>query len=316
MPAARLAASSSYTQLERRFERIALIGDAIGMLQWDMEAMMPDGGAAVRGDQLATLKVVAHELLTDRATGDLLAAAEGERDLDAWQRANLREMRRAWRHATAVPADLVGALSKAVSECEMLWRAARPANDFKGLLPSLGRVLGLTREVATAKASAFGVGPYDALLDEYEPGGSAAEIAGIFDGLAGFLPEFIDRVIARQAREPAPPPPTGPFPAEKQKALAVRLMAALGFDFAHGRLDTSHHPFCGGVPDDVRITTRWDEGDFLSGLMGVLHETGHALYERGLPARWRHQPVGQARGMSLHESQSLLVEMQACRSRE
>ena len=108
----------------------------------------------------------------------------------------------------------------------------------------------------------------------------------------------------------------GPFPAEKQRALALKLMARLGFDFDHGRLDTSHHPFCGGVPDDVRLTTRWDEGDFLSGLMGVLHETGHALYERGLPRDWRHQPVGEARGMSFHESQSLLVEMQACRSRE
>jgi carboxypeptidase Taq len=92
-------------------------------------------------------------------------------------------------------------------------------------------------------------------------------------------------------------------------------MARIGFDFAHGRLDTSHHPFCGGVPDDVRLTTRWNEDDFLPGLMGVLHETGHALYERGLPSAWRRQPVGQARGMSMHESQSLLFEMQACRSR-
>jgi carboxypeptidase Taq len=93
-------------------------------------------------------------------------------------------------------------------------------------------------------------------------------------------------------------------------------MERLGFDFAHGRLDESLHPFCGGTPDDLRITTRYEEGDFTRALMGVLHETGHALYEHGLPAEWRRQPVGGARGMSLHESQSLLVEMQACRSRE
>jgi carboxypeptidase Taq len=98
-------------------------------------------------------------------------------------------------------------------------------------------------------------------------------------------------------------------------ALARRLMEAVGFDFAHGRLDTSAHPFCGGVPDDIRLTTRWDENDFLPGLMGVLHETGHAMYERGLPVAWRNQPVGQALGMSVHESQSLIIEMQACRSR-
>src|SRR3546814_9073941 len=93
-------------------------------------------------------------------------------------------------------------------------------------------------------------------------------------------------------------------------------MAAVGFDFEHGRLDVSLHPFCGGVPDDVRITTRYDEDDFMSAVMGVLHETGHAMYERGLPREWRLQTVGEARGMEMHESQSLMVEMQACRSRE
>jgi carboxypeptidase Taq len=103
---------------------------------------------------------------------------------------------------------------------------------------------------------------------------------------------------------------------DMQRAIATRLMARLGFDFEHGRLDTSLHPFCGGTPDDVRITTRYDEGNFRGALMGVLHETGHAMYERGLPAEWRRQPVGRARGMSLHESQSLLIEMQVCRSRE
>ena len=110
--------------------------------------------------------------------------------------------------------------------------------------------------------------------------------------------------------------PEGPFPIEAQRRAGIRLMERLGFDFAHGRLDVSLHPFCGGTPDDVRITTRYDEADFTQALMGVLHETGHALYERGLPPDWRNQPVGDARGMSIHESQSLLVEMQVCRSRE
>jgi carboxypeptidase Taq len=309
--------AAAYEALEKRFRRLSLVRDAASMLQWDMAAMMPKGGADVRGDQLAILKVIIHEQMTDPAMADLLAAAnEAAPQLDEWRRANLREMRRAWVHASAVPADLVEALSKAVSDCEMLWRDARAANDFKGLLPSMRRVLDLTREVAQVKAQHLKVSPYDALLDEYEPGGSSAEIDRVFDDLAAFLPGFIDQVLAKQAREPAPLPVPGPFPAEKQKELALMLMKQLGFDFDHGRLDTSHHPFCGGVPDDVRLTTRWDENDFLSGLMGVLHETGHALYERGLPKAWRHQPVGEARGMSVHESQSLLVEMQACRSWE
>ena len=110
--------------------------------------------------------------------------------------------------------------------------------------------------------------------------------------------------------------PDGPFPIEAQRQIGLELMQRLGFDFEHGRLDVSLHPFCGGTPDDVRLTTRYDEADFGRALMGVLHETGHALYERGLPEAWRRQPVGHARSMSIHESQSLLIEMQACRSRE
>src|SRR5262249_22073276 len=154
--------------------------------------------------------------------------------------------------------------SKAVALCEMRWRKARPANDFKGLLPDLARVLELTREVAQAKAAALALDPYDALLDEWEPGGRAADIDVLFDDLARFLPGFIAAVIERQGLAPAPLKPQGPFPAEQQRALATRLMARVGFDFDHGRLDTSAHPFCGGVPDDVRITTRWNESDFTS----------------------------------------------------
>ncbi len=309
--------TAAYGELERRFRRLALLGEASGMLQWDMATVMPDGGSTIRGEQLAELRLLSHEALVDPRLGDLLDRAEQDAaGLDAWRHANLREMRRAWRHASALPGDLVAALSRATSESEMRWRAARAANDFKGLLPLMQRVLDLTIEAARIKARAFNVDAYDALLDEYEPGAHAAGIGLIFDDLAGFLPGFIDRVLARQAKAGAPGPLGGPFPAAAQRALAERLMKAVGFDFTHGRLDTSHHPFCGGVPEDVRITTRWDETDFTRGLMGVLHETGHAMYERGLPAAWRLQPVGTARGMALHESQSLLVEMQASRGRE
>jgi carboxypeptidase Taq len=309
-------AATAYPALEARFRRMNLVRDAIAMLDWDGAAMMPDGGAEARAEQVATLKIVVHEQATDPALADLFDAAGQGAGLDEWQAANLREMRRDWRHATALPADLVEARSRAVSASEMRWRAARKANDFAGLLPSLRAVLDLTREVASIKAAKLGCGKYDALLDEYEPGGSAAEIDAIFADLAAFLPGFTERVLERQAKLPAAFPLDGPFPAAAQKALAEDLMRAVGFDFAHGRLDTSHHPFCGGVPDDVRLTTRWDESDFAKGLMGVLHETGHAMYERGLPKAWRNQPVGFARGMSAHESQSLLVEMQAARSPE
>ena len=307
---------SAYAELESRFARLGALAEAEGVLHWDMSVMMPSGGVAARAEQLAALKVTRHELLTRADMGELLERAQGEAaGLDGWQRANLREMRRAWTSAVALPADLVAALSKACSASETVWRAARPAADFTMLLPSLEEVLRLTREKAQALGAARGLAPYDALLDQHEPGARATRIDELFAGLARFLPDFIDRVLEKQAREPRPVPPQGPFPAAAQRALGQELMRAIGFDFAHGRLDESAHPFSAGVPEDVRITTRYDEGDFARGLMGVLHETGHALYERGLPAAWRRQPVGEARGMALHESQSLLLEMQACRSR-
>jgi carboxypeptidase Taq len=306
----------AYDELAARFSRLSRVSDAAAMLQWDMAAVMPDGGAEARGGQLATLRVIAHETLTDPATGDLLAKAEAAGGLDSWRGANLDEMRHAYRRAVAVPKDLVEALSVAGSRCEMTWRTARANSDFGLVLPEAETLLRLTREKAQALSAALNLSPYDALLDGYEPGGRSSDIDPVFADLAQFLPGFIAEA-REKTRERGPGlRPKGPFPVAKQKALAEKLMTRAGFDFAHGRLDTSHHPFCGGVPDDVRITTRYDEADFVSGLMGVLHETGHALYEQGLPKEWRDQPVGSARGMSMHESQSLLMEMQACRSRE
>jgi carboxypeptidase Taq len=198
----------------------------------------------------------------------------------------------------------------------MVWRKARPDSDFAMVEKPLAEILALVREQAAAKADAFGLPPYEALLDQYEPGARTASIDALFDDLGGFLPDFLQKVLDRQAAVSPPVAPEGPFDIGEQRALAVRLMEHIGFDFDHGRLDISLHPFCGGVPDDVRITTRYFEHDFAQSLMGVLHETGHAMYERNLPAAWRLQPVGEARGMAMHESQSLLVEMQVCRGPE
>ena len=309
-------AQTPYQQLERRFARLGALHEAMSVLNWDHSAIMPVGGAEARQTQLSTLEVVCHELLTDPRLGDTFPEAEAQNDLDLWQRANLVEMRRDWLHATAVPAELVEARVKASLSCEMIWREARPANDYARVKPALQKLLDLTRETAQVKAAALGKTPYDSLLDEYEPDGSAEEIDGLFAELSRFLPGTIAAILERQASRPAPLMPEGPFPIDRQKEVGLKLMQAIGFDFTHGRLDISVHPFCGGTPDDVRITTRYFENDFGKAMMAVLHETGHALYELGLPQDWRRQPVGKARSMSLHESQSLLTEMQACRSRE
>ena len=308
---------SAYGELERRFHRWSALKDGRAVLEWDQATMMPEGGAEARAEQMAALDVVCHGMLADPAMGDLLQQAGEEcQSLDPWQLANLTEMHRLRVHATAIAPALVEALTKAAGRAEAVWRKARPAGDYALAKPVLETLLGLVREAAAAKADALGVSPYEALIDEFEPGLRVSEIDRLFDGLTGFLPGLRNAALARQAKRPAPLRAKGPFPEAAQQALGKKLMEILGFDFDHGRFDTSLHPFCGGVADDVRITTRYSEEDFVPALMGILHETGHALYERGRPALWRYQPVGMARGMAVHESQSLLMEMQVCRGPE
>ncbi len=304
----------AYGALEARFRRLSLLGEASRLLEWDCAALMPRRGAAARAEQLTELTLIRHELLREPALVDLLDSAENE-VLDSWQSANLATMRRRWQHALAVSADLHEAETRAALACETAWREARPANDFSGLAPLLTEVVRLAREVATVKGEVLGCTPYDALLDQWDAGLRAADFEDLFARLARDLPQLVATVAERQAAEPPPRLPNGPFAAADQQRLAERLMAAVGFPAEHGRLDTSRHPFSSGTPEDLRITTRYDEDDFTSAIMAVLHETGHALYDYGLPREWRYQPVGEALGMSVHESQSLIIEMQACRGR-
>jgi carboxypeptidase Taq len=309
----------SYRALAQRHRKLFHLQHVEAIAAWDEAAMMPTGGGEARAEALATLRVLCHELTTDPALGELYQAADRQAEageLSPWEAANLREMKRAWLRETALPAALVEACSLAESRCEQAWRALRPANDWVGLLPLLREVVARKREVASALSARLGLTRYDALLDGYEPGARSAGIDPLFDELRGFLPGFIARALERQRSRPAPRAPRGPFPVERQRWLGLAVMQRVGFDFAHGRLDVSHHPFCGGVPRDVRITTRYDEADFAKSFMAVLHETGHAKYEQNLPAEWLDQPVGRARSMGVHESQSLLQEMQVSRSRE
>ena len=310
------AVSKAYSDLEQRFREISVLGDVSRVLQWDQAVMMPPGGGGARAEQLATIDTLRHGKLTDPAMADLFDAAAGADSLDEWQHANLREMRRKWSLARAVPADLVSAHSMACSHCEGAWRVARAANDFAGIAADLQHVLDLTREIGEARAEALACPLYEALLADYEPGGSTVEIDRLFDACAGFLPDLIDDVLAHQAASAPPVPPPGPFPIDAQRTLTRRIAETIGLDFDTARLDESAHPFSSGVPEDSRITVRYNEADFAEGLMAVLHESGHATYERNRPADWRLQPVGEARGMVIHESQSLLVEMQVCRSAE
>jgi carboxypeptidase Taq len=303
--------NAAYDRLKARFARLGALGEAAGILHWDASAMMPPGGGNARGEQLAALAGVSHEILTAPQVADDLAAAEAAGD---WDGANLALMRRAHARATALPVELVEASSRANSACEKVWRQAKHDADFGKVVKLLTEVVRLQRETAQALGQRLGMDPYDALMDGYQPGVTAADVEPVFAAYEAWLAEALPRAEAIQARHPAPVPLEGRFPVEAQRALCREMAERVGLEFKHARLDESLHPFCGGNPSDVRITTFYDEANPAKALLGVLHETGHAMYERGLPAGLARQPVGEAAGMAAHESQSLIVEMQACRS--
>jgi len=302
---------TAYQRLTDAFGRIAAVNEAAAMLGWDAAAMMPPGGAPARGEQMAVLAGISHEMLTAPAIADDLAEAAAPNDAAA---ANLALMTEAHRRATALPRDLVEARSRACSACETIWREARKNSDFAMVRGALTEVVNLTRQGAKILGETLKLSPYDALMSEHQRGIGAADVAPIFAAYEIFLQTALPAAEELQRQRPGEKLPPGPYPAAEQEALCRRLSQDAGLDFASARLDRSAHPFCGGTPTDIRITTRYDEDDFCSALMGVLHETGHALYEQNLPRQFARQPVGTAAGMGTHESQSLIMEMQAVRS--
>lgn len=308
----------SFAQIEDLGRKLEALDHAQAMLGVDEAVQMPVGGGEKRAETLSMLAGFYHELAAAPEIADWIAKAE-QAPLDETGRASLREFTRVYTNQTCLSADFVRRQVNARVRCEQLWRELRPRGDWAAFLPAFEGVVALTREEAALRAAALKLDPYDALMEQYDPGNRAADIAPVFAELKTFLRDFIPQAMARQEERLAKRPLksfNAPFPVERQKALGHAMMEAVGFDFTHGRLDISHHPFCGGVPSDVRMTTRYVTGEFLSALMGILHETGHGLYEQGLPKEWSHMPIGKARGMAIHESQSLFVEMQVSRSPE
>lgn len=308
----------SFAQIEDLGRKLEALDHAQAMLGVDEAVQMPVGGGEKRAEALSMLAGFYHELATAPEIADWIDTAQRD-PRDANGQASLREFERVYTNMTCLSADFVRRQVNARVRCEQLWRELRPKGDWAGFLPAFEGVVALMREEASLRAAALKLDPYDALMEQYDPGNRGADIAPVFAELKTFLKDFIPQAMAHQDEKLAKRPLkafNAPFPIEKQKALGHAMMEAVGFDFTHGRLDISHHPFCGGVPSDVRMTTRYVTGEFLSALMGILHETGHGLYEQGLPSEWSHMPVGRARGMAMHESQSLFIEMQVSRSPE
>lgn len=294
--------------LRERLAVIADLGGAMSLLGWDRETMMPPRGADARGEVLATLEALAHERLAGDELGELLDAAaagspEGE---DA---AIVRVVRRDHDRARRIPVELTAERARATSAALPAWSAAREQSDFETFRPHLERQVQLARELAACFPEA--AHPYDALLDEKEPGTTTAEVRRVFAELrAGLVP-----LIAQIAERPAPPALPAPLPREGQRALALAMARAIGFDDEGWRLDDSTHPFSQDVaPGDQRVTARWHEND-LSGVFAVLHEVGHGLYEQRIGASLRRTTLDHGASYGVHESQSRLWENQVGRSR-
>ncbi|HEY7865828.1 MAG TPA: carboxypeptidase M32, partial [Psychromonas sp.] len=303
-----------YNKLSEHYKKIANFDHLASVAGWDQAVMMPAGGNESRAQAMAELSVHIHQLSTSEHLGELFADAEAE-NLSDIESASLREMKASWQKATVLPARLVEAKSLAGSKCEHAWRTQRGENDWQGFAKNFAEVVLLSKEEAGIRADAANTTPYDAMLDLYEPGTSCEQLDGVFGNLKNWLPD-LTRKIQQQQSSQSFIKPTESYTTKQQNALGLEIMKLLQFDFNHGRLDISSHPFCGGTSQDVRITTRYDETDFVQSMMGIVHETGHARYEQGLPKNLKGLPVGEARSMGIHESQSLFFEMQLGRSKE
>lgn len=306
----------SFQKLDELGHKLEALEHALAILGADEATHMAVGGGEKRGEAMAGLAGMLHRQASAPEVGDWIAAAETE-ELSEDQRLALTEVKRSYLNLTCLPSEFVERLTRERLRSEQLWRDLRAKNDWAGFKPALQNIVTLVREEAAMRAEVLKLDPYDALMEQYDPGNRTADITPVFTELKSFLKGFVGEALEAQARRNASRPVkplSGIYPIDKQRDLGLTMMAAVGFDFSHGSLSVSHHPFCGGVPTDVRITTRYKTSDFLSALMGVLHETGHALYEQNLPQDWAHWPLGKARGMAVHESQSLFVEKQLGRN--
>ena len=302
----------AYKKLKKIFTEASISSDIEGILHWDMATMMPANARKQRGNQLAFMAKIKHALLSSQNVEDLINDTN-EDSLEIKDKVNFLEMKREHLFISSLPEDLVEALSKASATCEGLWQQARKECNFKIVEKSLNELINLTIQESDILSERLQCSKYESLVQKYEPLANIEHISDVFEDLKPFLLNSIEQIIEKQKKDTFLTI-NRTISHETQNDIANSLMKIVGFDFSRGRLDKSEHPFCGGATEDVRITTRYSEEDPLSSLEGVMHETGHAMYELGLPKEWQHQPAGRSRGMAMHESQSLLIEMQITRS--
>ncbi len=304
--------STTYEALLGKIRETGQLESVGELLDWDQETYMPPNGLKARADQLSLIAQLIHDRKTSPEVGELLSRLDG-RSPDPVQETNVRETRRTYERASKVPTELVGRIARSAVLAKAVWAKARADSAFAPFAPHLQELLELKREVADRIG--YPQEPYDALLDEFEPGARASAIADIFSALRRPLTEFVKQ-LAESKTKPDSSILNRHFPRPAQERFARKLAEAIGFDFQSGRMDVSTHPFCSGTtPHDVRLTTRYSEDFFPSAIFGTLHEAGHGVYEQGLDPKHVFTPMGRAVSLGVHESQSRLWENMVGRSR-
>jgi carboxypeptidase Taq len=306
-----LSMSATWDQIVERLRELSDLAGAIKLLHWDQATMMPPAGAPSRARAQATLQATAHARFVHPEMGALIDKLSQE-SLSEEEEATLRLLRRDYDKAVRVPEELVRELAEVSGRAYQAWTEARPAADFSILEPHMVRLLELKKQ--EAEALGYADEPYDALLDQYEPGMTTAEVEAMFQSLLAGLKPLVEEVL-----DNLDDPPgwlSDRYDPDSQMAFCYWLVAQLNFDVTQGRLDISPHPFTIHIsPGDVRQTTRPDPHNLMMSVYAAVHETGHALYEQGLPTEWADLPIGGPPSLGMHESQSRLWENQVARSR-
>lgn len=300
-----------YDQLIDAYRPIVHLDGVGNLLSWDQQVMMPAGGTPARARQQATVSRLRHERLADPTVGDYLREL-GDAELTEIERAAVREIKRQHERAVRVPTELIEELRQLTAEALPVWEEARETNDSTGFVPMLEDVIELKREYAAHIDPDRD--PYEILFEDYEPYLSLdtadAVLAELRDALVPILEGIAESEVTISGE-----PLQGEFPIDQQRSCVEDVLDVLGYDWEHGRIDTSTHPFTSGNPFDSRVTTRFDPTDLRPGLGATIHEFGHADYELGLPRDAYGTPLGESRDLTVHESQSRLWENHVGRSR-
>lgn len=311
-------ATAAYTDLCAHLREAETIDSVARLASWDQETDMPPKAAPFRAEQLSMLSRLAHERWTSPKLGELLSACESDADVmgDPVRAVNIREIRRDYDRATKLPESLVSEIADTASRAMEVWKEARSKSDFKLFQPWLEKTVNLARRKAECYGAPAGGDLYDALIDEYEPGVLGSEIAEVFKPLRAALTPFIAEIADAPTR-PSDAPDKVKVDRDAQIALNKMVADKLGYDSKAGYLAVSAHPFSESLaPGDTRMTTRYYEDRFTDSLSATMHETGHSLYEQGLPKmEFFGQPIAKYISLGVHESQSRLWENQVGRSR-